>query len=102
MGTRKVYRFVMGAELSARYATAFEGMEMETRCGDTVLTGENVDEPHPYGILARISPLGLELLSVGSFPGEPYDNESSHPPLIGRPGNDLSLEVAGTDGQRLR
>jgi len=63
-GTRKVYRIVVGAELSARYAAAFEGMEMETKDGNTILTGEIVDQPHLYGILHRINGLGLRLLSV--------------------------------------
>jgi hypothetical protein len=70
----------MGAELSAQYAAAFGGMEMETKDGATILTGEIIDQPHLHGILARINGLGLELLSVESFPGEPYDNESSHTP----------------------
>jgi hypothetical protein len=38
MGTRTVYRIVVRDELSERLATAFEGMEMETRGGQTILT----------------------------------------------------------------
>jgi len=74
----------MGAELSTQYAAACEGMEMETKDGATILTGEIIDQPHLHGILARINGLGLELLSVESFPGEPYANESSHTPTAGR------------------
>jgi hypothetical protein len=40
MGNRTVYRIVVRGELSERYAMAFEGMEMETKDGDTILTGE--------------------------------------------------------------
>ena len=58
------YRIVVGSELSDTYAVAFEGMEMETRDGATVLTGKIVDQPHLYGILGRINGLGLRLLSV--------------------------------------
>ena len=58
------YRIVVGSELSDTYAVAFEGMEMETRDGATVLTGQIVDQPHLYGILGRINGLGLRLLSV--------------------------------------
>src|SRR5215213_1486367 len=36
-GTGTVYRIVMRSELSDRYAVAFEGMEMETKNGDTIL-----------------------------------------------------------------
>jgi ATP-dependent exoDNAse (exonuclease V) alpha subunit len=64
MSTRTVYRIVVREELSERYAAAFEGMEMETKCGQTILTGEVVDQPHLHGILDRIGALGLKLVSV--------------------------------------
>jgi hypothetical protein len=63
-GTGRVYRIVVRSELSNVYAVAFEGMEMEARDGDTVLTGNIIDQPQLYGILERINGLGLELLSV--------------------------------------
>jgi hypothetical protein len=47
---------------------AFEGMEMEAKGGYTVLTGKIIDQPHLYGILARINGLGLELLRVEALP----------------------------------
>ena len=34
-----IYRIVVRSELSDRYASAFEGMEMETEDGRTILTG---------------------------------------------------------------
>jgi hypothetical protein len=68
-GTRgTVYRIVVRRELGERYALAFEEMEMETKQGDTVLTGEIIDQPHLHGILDRINGLGLELLSVQALP----------------------------------
>jgi hypothetical protein len=63
-GRETVYRIVVRSELSDTYAVAFEGMEMETKNGDTILTGKIIDQPHLYGILDRINGLGLELLSV--------------------------------------
>ena len=63
-GTGTVYRIVVRSELSKTYAVAFEGMEMETKDGDTILTGKIIDQPHLFGILARINSLGLQLLSV--------------------------------------
>jgi hypothetical protein len=65
------YRIVVRSELNGRYAVAFEGMEMETKDGDTVLTGEVIDQPHLYGILDRISGLGLQLLSVQALEDVP-------------------------------
>jgi hypothetical protein len=64
MGTRMVYRIVVRAELSERYASAFEGMEMKVKNGLTVLTGEVKDQSHLHGILDRIGALGLKLMSV--------------------------------------
>src|SRR5919107_827059 len=64
----KAYRIVVRSELSERYAAAFEELEMETNSGLTVLTGEIIDQPHLYGILDRLSGLGLELLSVQCLP----------------------------------
>jgi hypothetical protein len=72
MGTRTTYRIVVGAEVSKRYAPAFEGMEMEAAGGRTTLTGEVKDQPHLHGILDRINGLGLKLVSVESVPGEPH------------------------------
>jgi hypothetical protein len=67
-GTETVYRIVVRSELTDTYAVAFEGMEMETKEGVTVLTGKIIDQPHLYGILGRINGLGLELLSVEALP----------------------------------
>ena len=67
-GTRTLYRIVVRSELSEVYAVAFEGMQMETKGGVTVLTGQIVDQPQLFGILDRINGLGLELLSVEALP----------------------------------
>jgi osmotically-inducible protein OsmY len=71
-GTRAaVYRIVVRSELSARYAAAFEGMEMETKGGRTILTGEVIDESHLHGILDHIGALGLKLVSVVDLSEDP-------------------------------
>jgi hypothetical protein len=59
-----VYRIVVRAELSERYAPAFEGMEMEVKNGLRDLTGKVKDQSHLHGILDRIGALGLKLMSV--------------------------------------
>ena len=82
----KAYRIVVRNELSERYARAFEEMEMETKSGLTVLTGEIIDQPHLYGILDRLSGLGLELLSVQCLPEGTEDDAANAPPMI-RPGH---------------
>jgi outer membrane PBP1 activator LpoA protein len=67
-GAGRVYRIVLRGELSERYAAAFEEMEMETKGGQTVLTGEVVDQVQLHGIIDRIGGLGIELVSVQSLP----------------------------------
>ena len=64
------YRIVVRSELSDRYAVAFEGMKMEAKNGQTILIGEIKDQPHLFGILDRLSSLGLELLSVQALSEE--------------------------------
>jgi hypothetical protein len=74
-----VYRIVVRSELSERYAVAFEGMEMETKHGNTVLTGDIIDQPHLFGILDRINGLGLELLSVEALPEDDHPGPERKP-----------------------
>jgi hypothetical protein len=81
----KTYRIVVRSELSERYAAAFEEMEMETNSGLTVLTGKIIDQPHLYGILERVSSLGLELLSVECLPEGTEDDAANSPPMT-KPG----------------
>jgi hypothetical protein len=81
-GAGRVYRIVVRSELSERYTAAFEGMEMETKSGLTVLTGEVVDQVQLHGILDRIGGLGLELLSVECSPqGRTQDDAANSPPM---------------------
>ena len=67
----------MRNELSDAYAVAFEGMEMDTNSGETILTGEVIDQPHLHGILERINGLGLELLSVQALPNDVHPGSES-------------------------
>ena len=72
--TGMVYRIVVRSELTDTYAVAFEGMKIETKDGETILTGEIIDQPHLFGILDRINGLGLELLSVQALPEDAHSN----------------------------
>ena len=61
---RRAYRIVVCAELGERFAAAFEGMKVRSAGGQTVITGEVIDQSHLHGVLDRINDLGLELVSV--------------------------------------
>jgi hypothetical protein len=70
----KAYRIVVRAEIGERFAAAFEGMEVRIAEGQTVITGEVIDQSHLHGILDRINALGLVLVSVQ--PEEPPEGSS--------------------------
>jgi len=67
-GTGVFYRIVVQGELTERFAEAFEGMEIDVKNRQTVITGQIVDQSHLHGILNRISSLGLPLVSVHALP----------------------------------
>jgi hypothetical protein len=73
-GTRTHYRIVARSELDDSYATDFDGMQMETKDGETILIGEIIDQPHLFGILERINGLGMQLLSVQALPDDGHPN----------------------------
>ena len=62
--TASRYRLVVEGELGKRYSSAFEGMQIEYRDGNTVLVGDVTDQAHLQGLLERVSRLGLKLVSV--------------------------------------
>jgi hypothetical protein len=61
---RTRYRIVVRDELDERYASAFEGMHVDSTDGQTVITGDITDHSHLHGLLERIDALGLALISV--------------------------------------
>ena len=65
---RTRYRVVVRDELDERYASAFEGMQVDAADGQTVITGTITDRSHLHGLLERIDALGLELISVEPEP----------------------------------
>ena len=73
-GTGKLYRIVVRSELGDRYASAFEGVRMESKDGRTIRTGELKDQPHLFGVLNRLNGLGLQLLSVQAMPDENHSS----------------------------
>lgn len=64
--TARRYRIVVRGRLSERFATAFDGMTLETGAGETVLSGEIEDQSALYGLLDRLRDFGLELVSIDS------------------------------------
>jgi hypothetical protein len=59
-----VYRICVRGQLSERFGSALEGMHLQTGSGLATFTGEVCDQSQLYGLLNRVSDLGLELVSV--------------------------------------
>jgi hypothetical protein len=75
-GTSTVYRIVVRGELSERYTSIFEEMEVKVKSGHTVIIGQVIDQPSLHSNLQRMGALGLELVSVDSWPAEHQDATS--------------------------
>jgi len=58
------YEIVVRGELSDRFASEFEGMDLRAGQGRTVLVGEVVDQCHLHGLIDRLRDFGLELVRV--------------------------------------
>jgi hypothetical protein len=57
------YEIVVRGELSDRFADWFDGVDLKTREGYSVLTSV-LDQSHLHGVFARVQDLGLEIVSV--------------------------------------
>jgi hypothetical protein len=58
------YRIVVRGELSGALARAFEDLHVEAGSGQTVLTGEFLDQAQLHGVLERLRDFGIELVAV--------------------------------------
>lgn len=61
------YEIVVRGRLSSRFQSAFTGLELEPRPGQTALVGEFSDQSQLHGALDRIRDFGIELVSVNAI-----------------------------------
>ncbi len=59
-----MYRICIRGRVSERLAAAFEGMVVEAVDDQTLITGPVRDQSELYGLLDRVSGLGLDLVSA--------------------------------------
>jgi hypothetical protein len=59
-----IYQICVRGRLTERLAAALDGMTLHAGGVDSVFTGEVKDQSQLYGLLDRVSDLGLELISV--------------------------------------
>ena len=65
--SRQRYEIVVRGRLSQRYLSAFDGVTLEPRHGETTLRADIVDQAQLYGLLNRLRDLGIELVSVNAL-----------------------------------
>jgi hypothetical protein len=58
------YRVVVRGRLGEQTAAAFENLVVESRQGQTSLTGAFADQAQLYGLLELLRDLGIQLISV--------------------------------------
>ena len=67
MGERD-YHVIVEGELSPAVARAFEGMQVISVAGTTVIAGAVRDQAALHALLRRVGDLGLTLVSVAALP----------------------------------
>jgi hypothetical protein len=67
--TETRYRIIVRGELDARFASLFNGMQLERIAGETVIKGNVIDQAQLHGLIERCAELGLEILSVEQTSG---------------------------------
>ena len=67
-GSRQRYAIIVRGRLSTRYESAFDGVTLEPRNGETTLRAESLDQAQLYGLLNRLRDFGIELVSVNAVP----------------------------------
>ena len=79
-----LYSIVVEGELGPRYASAFDGMTLSARNGETEIIGPITDPSHLQGLLERIAGLGLTLHSLNPLETENAEPDAqSHPQPAG-------------------
>lgn len=66
--SRQHYEIAIRGRLSRRYESAFDGVTLDPRPGETTLRADIVDQSQLYGLLNRLRDFGVELVSVNAVP----------------------------------
>jgi hypothetical protein len=70
-GRATVYEVRINGRLDARWSEWFEGLEVTSDGGDTLLTGCVIDQAALHGLLRRVRDFGLPLVSVTPLESDP-------------------------------
>jgi hypothetical protein len=73
------YAIRLRGRLDARWSAHFEGMNLTTGDGFTLLEGRVVDQAALHGLLHQLRDIGLPLVSVTLAVPDPAESTSTHP-----------------------
>src|SRR5262252_3929723 len=68
---QRCYRVVVSGRLGDLLAGTFDQLEVESRPGETSLTGSFADQAQLHGLLDRLRDLGITLVSVNPVDQQP-------------------------------
>jgi hypothetical protein len=60
------YRVIVKGRLGEHLASAFDSLEIESRAGESSLTGTFQDQAALHGLLDRLRDLGIPIVSINS------------------------------------
>jgi hypothetical protein len=96
------YSIRVQGHLDSAWSEWFDGLTISAANGETVLTGEIIDQAALYGVLNRVRDLGLSLLAVWAHaPGPAGDQPKRHGAAF-RVSNDRGAERDGRGGSEPR
>ncbi len=74
----QMYQIRVNGQLDERWKRWFDGLTFTTNvCGETIITGNKLDQAALHGILNRIRDLGLELISVKRLSPKDKPNQNN-------------------------
>jgi hypothetical protein len=76
------YEIGVGGVLNARWSDWFDGLQIDSQGGETILSGTFPDQSGLHGILEKVRDLGLSIITVRRLPeeeGENRDETNTHP-----------------------
>lgn len=76
-GTRWPARYEIRVDgvLDGRWSQWFQGLQIQSQDGETLLSGMPPDQPALHGILDKVRDLGLTIITVRRLPPEQLDEK---------------------------
>lgn len=74
------YEFVLRGEIGDHFGLVFDGLRLERRKGNTILTGSVLDQAQLHGVIERVQELGIELVALNPLEEPVTDSTTERNP----------------------